>query len=362
VVLAAAGGALALTPGTERQTAVTPAAGAGPSLGTLKLGFTDKQLIHALEAALPAGRFSKGNAQLASGSANTLPSSQASVVFDDGAGAAYVLATVGRTEPALGSEVSCEDANTDSCVITSRPDGSRVVEMTAHGNQVLGGPATDTMRLRQVQVEYPDGRESGLLELNAPDKNGPVTRTDPPLSLDQLLAAAEDQKAWAPIFAGSPLPQSTPLPPWEVELEREQAWQRLDGMLESLLPTDLHVSNAGGRTGQVSLFVDDGHGAGLVHLEITSQLNLHTKGGTTTVEPDGTKLVLIPDSKWDPNALKGVRADIAEALRPDGTAVVVTSYNSAGPDAAPTRPAPALTMDQLKTIVLSPKWPTLPRH
>ncbi|MCX4744169.1 hypothetical protein OG455_01340 [Kitasatospora sp. NBC_01287] len=62
----------------------------------------------------------------------------------------------------------------------------------------------------------------------------------------------------------------------------------------------------------------------------------------------------------DPNAVKSVRAETAEALRPDGTDVLVTAFNSPGFDDAPTCPAPALTMDQLKAIALSPKWPAAP--
>jgi hypothetical protein len=350
VVLAAAGGTLALLPGGGLETVVTSPAGAGSSPGVPKLGYTDKQLIHALETALPTGRFSAPGAQVDPRSAN----SQAEVVFDDGAGAARFLLTVGRTSLDLGSELNCAELSADSCVITSRPDGSRVQEWTAHGSQLMGGGG-DTVKLRQISLEYPDGREIGLMELNAPNQNGPSTRTDPPLSFDQLIAAVQNQKAWAPIWAGTPLPDFPSVPPQE----RAFAWQQLDGTLESLLPAGLHISNAGGRTEEVELFADDGHGAGLVQLKIMPQQMLHTKGGTTTVQPDGTKLILDPDAKTDdPNAVKTVRAMSATLLRSDGTAIVVTAFNSAGFDVAPNRQAPVLTLDQLKAIVLSSKWPT----
>lgn len=45
-----------------------------------------------------------------------------------------------------------------------------------------------------------------------------------------------------------------------------------------------------------------------------------------------------------------------DTLRTDGFRVVVSAFNAGTQRAAPTRPTPALTREQLREIALSPKW------
>ncbi|WP_319153325.1 hypothetical protein [Streptomyces sp. NE06-03C] len=49
----------------------------------------------------------------------------------------------------------------------------------------------------------------------------------------------------------------------------------------------------------------------------------------------------------------------ADSMRPDGMRVVVSAFNSGEQSSAATRTAPALTLDQLTALVVSPEWPKL---
>ncbi len=46
----------------------------------------------------------------------------------------------------------------------------------------------------------------------------------------------------------------------------------------------------------------------------------------------------------------------ADTIRVDGTRVVVSAFNAGNQESAATRATPALTMKELRTIALSPKW------
>lgn len=45
-----------------------------------------------------------------------------------------------------------------------------------------------------------------------------------------------------------------------------------------------------------------------------------------------------------------------DSLRKNGLRVTVTAYNTADPSGAATRETPALTLEQLQSIALHPKW------
>ncbi|MGF1425710.1 hypothetical protein [Kitasatospora sp. LaBMicrA B282] len=210
VVLAGTGGALLLSPGAERSV-VVPGAGSGAS-GPFRLGFTDQQLIHSFEAALPHGRITGATATLAQGTGAAAGPSIASVVFDDGAGPAEINAVVERLPVGGGSRLNCAGTTFISCVISSRPDGGRVQESMERAPAVPGSDAATGIVRREVLVEYPDGRLMVVTELNAPDSQGPKSRTDPPLSFDRLLAVADDQQAWSVVWRGVPVVPA--VPPW----------------------------------------------------------------------------------------------------------------------------------------------------
>ncbi|SCF74119.1 hypothetical protein GA0115255_104862, partial [Streptomyces sp. Ncost-T6T-2b] len=55
----------------------------------------------------------------------------------------------------------------------------------------------------------------------------------------------------------------------------------------------------------------------------------------------------------------GVVRWTADSMRPDGMRVLVSAFNSGEQSSPATRKAPALTMDQLIALVISPEWPKL---
>ncbi|MFE9791402.1 hypothetical protein ACFYRL_06650 [Streptomyces goshikiensis] len=128
-------------------------------------------------------------------------------------------------------------------------------------------------------------------------------------------------------------------------------------VLESLVPKNgITVASKGGGGDYAYLVLDDGKGASLVQVNVQEQMGAalggHMSGATTL--PDGTKVLETkqPGEKGG----KGVLWWSADTLRPDGRRVVVSAFNTGNQSKPATRKEPVLTMEQLRTIALDPKW------
>ncbi|WP_416222915.1 hypothetical protein [Streptomyces sp. VB1] len=75
--------------------------------------------------------------------------------------------------------------------------------------------------------------------------------------------------------------------------------------------------------------------------------------------PDGT--LLATSKKPGEKGGQGVVMWTADTMRPDGVRVVVSAFTSGEQSSPATRPTPtpALTMDQLTALAISPQWPRL---
>ncbi|SCE62166.1 hypothetical protein GA0115261_112422, partial [Streptomyces sp. OspMP-M43] len=128
----------------------------------------------------------------------------------------------------------------------------------------------------------------------------------------------------------------------------------------ALLPDGLSVGEETDSGGEfASVVVNDGEGRSLVQINVQQDMRdvADDLYGDATTQPDGTLLATSkkPGEKGGP----GVVMWTADSMRPDGMRVVVSAFNSGEQSSPATRQAPALTMDQLTALVLSPEWPRL---
>ncbi|MFH9500242.1 hypothetical protein ACH4L9_33030 [Streptomyces globisporus] len=128
----------------------------------------------------------------------------------------------------------------------------------------------------------------------------------------------------------------------------------------ALLPEGLTVTDVTDSGGEFdSVVVNDGKGRSLVQINVQQDMRdvAHQLYGDATTLPDGT--LLATSKKPGEKGGAGVVMWTADSMRPDGMRVVVSAFNSGEQSSAATRKAPALTMDQLTALVISPEWPKL---
>ncbi|MEV7370665.1 hypothetical protein AB0O51_07245 [Streptomyces sp. NPDC090301] len=299
-------------------------------------------------------------------------------VFDDGDGRAAV--TVGLYRPGVGEagedQVACPDKVAipfDDCVEEKLTGGSRLMILQGYE---YPDKREETKAWRAVLLTG-DGFLIDVSEYNAAaEKGAPVSRENPPFTPAQLkaLVTAPD---WGPLFAqlpqyvdrsggaggqgggpgkGGPDGQDTP------RRHVEPTGTVVQSTLRSLLPRGLKVTDKGGEGEYAYAVVDDGKGKSLVQINVQPNMSdvagdLFGSGEVTTL-PDGrrVKLTQQPGEKGG----EGVVWWTADTMTPEGFRVVVSAFNAGTQHEAATRAEPALTMQQLKAIALSPKWQKLP--
>ncbi|MGA5497551.1 hypothetical protein ACPCSP_24620 [Streptomyces cinereoruber] len=282
-------------------------------------------------------------------------------VYDDGNGKAAVTVLLSRSYgPGEAGEgmVTCPDK-------AHVPDAECTTEKL---------PGVGRLMLLQG-YEYPDRREDTkdwratlltedgfIVDVNeynaAAEKGAPVSRENPPFTLAQLKALVTAD-AWRPLLAKLPEPSQPGTPPSAPD---EPSGEAVRATLLSLLPKGLKAEGKGGRDdyGYVSLLVDDGKGRSFVEINVQTGMDdvadhLRAIGATTL--PDG-RLVGVTQEAAEKGG-DGVVARTVDTLTPEGFRVVITTLNSDGYRAPATRAEPALTVEQLKAIALSPKWQKL---
>ncbi|MEU1226817.1 hypothetical protein [Streptomyces sp. NPDC005828] len=313
-----------------------------------------KDIAAVLKANTPAGQWQfddlNGTGQSVTG------------VYDDGDGKAGVsvgLYRAGEAGEAGADQVTC-------------PDRALVPYDRCTSGRLSGGD-----RLMVIQgYEYPDKREEtknwravlltkeGIVidasEYNAAaEKGAPISRENPPFSLTQLktLVTAD---AWRPLVAQLPASPKKPRPD-EIRLPAVPSAAAVQSTLRSLLPQGLTVKSHGGGDGHGYVVVDDGKGASMVGIDVQPKsgkiADLFTGDDVVTL-PDGTKV----KSRQQPGEKGGAGVVWwnVDTLSPQGFRVIVSAFNSGAQYQAATRAEPALTMEQLKAIALSPKWKKLP--
>ncbi|WP_223184484.1 hypothetical protein [Streptomyces sp. CBMA152] len=313
---------------------------------------TSDQMIKNLKGLLPAGKTSQEMGQGAGpDDKSAMPS--ASVVLDDGKGAAAVGIALSTVDPAGQSAaqfVTCPSkaiVDYDQCTTEVLPDGSKYMFFQGY--------------------EYPDRREEtknwratlltpkGVLvdatEYNAPaEKGAKISRVSPPLTGAQMksLVTAE---VWKTVMAGAKVPGREKVPnnePSAAAMQRE---------LAASMPKGLTVEDKGGQSGYAFLVVNDGKGKSLVQINVQPGMRDLPLQGTVWNLPDGTRVA--EDQRPGEKGGAGVVWWTVDTVRSTGLRVVVSAFNTGNENSPSTREAPALTMAQLKAIALDKKWAML---
>ncbi|MFF2399059.1 hypothetical protein [Streptomyces goshikiensis] len=324
-----------------------PARG-GPSSRTGSGAVSGAQLVSVLKELLPGGKVT--DTEASGTGAPQGPSVRG--VYDDGEGAAQIGVTLTRTDPdgrTPAGALECPDANTtdyEACATETLADGSKVMVFQGYEYPDRREPT----KLWRATLVTRQGFQVEVMEWNAPaEKGAKVSRPAPPLGPAQLKAFAASP-LWHPALGDLPAaPAEGPAP--------DPVGADARAVLESLVPkSGITVASKGGGGDYAYLVLDDGKGASLVQVNVQEQMGAalggHMSGATTL--PDGTKVLETkqPGEKGG----KGVLWWSADTLRPDGRRVVVSAFNTGNQSKPATRKEPVLTMEQLRTIALDPKW------
>ncbi|MGW2435107.1 hypothetical protein ACWCY1_00020 [Streptomyces goshikiensis] len=324
-----------------------PARG-GPSSRTGSGAVSGAQLVSVLKELLPGGKVT--DTEASGTGAPQGPSVRG--VYDDGEGAAQIGVTLTRTDPdgrSTAGALECPDANTtdyEDCATETLADGSKVMVFQGYEYPDRREPT----KLWRATLVTRQGFQVEVMEWNAPaEKGAKVSRPAPPLGPAQLKAFAASP-LWHPALGDLPAaPAEGPAP--------DPVGADARAVLESLVPkSGITVASKGGGGDYAYLVLDDGKGASLVQVNVQEQMGAalggHMSGATTL--PDGTKVLETkqPGEKGG----KGVLWWSADTLRPDGRRVVVSAFNTGNQSKPATRKEPVLTMEQLRTIALDPKW------
>jgi hypothetical protein len=279
-------------------------------------------------------------------------------VYDDGKGAAAVAVSLDRVEPG-GEEAReltrCPDETFvphDSCTSRRLPDGSLLMLLQGYE---YPDRRVDT-KWWNAELVTPEGGHVSVSEWNAPaQKDAEISREEPPLSPERLkeIATAPVWREVVDAIPRRPAPTATPSDPWRTP------GQAVGKTLAELLPEGVKVVSRGGQESEFAyVVVDDGKGASLVQINVQHGMSdvadeLYGSGETL---PDGTRVATRQGPGDD--RVPGVLMWTVDTLRPgdDGFRVVISAFNNGAAHAAPTRDEPALTMEQLRKIALSPEW------
>ncbi|MGX1272079.1 hypothetical protein [Streptomyces phaeoluteigriseus] len=324
------------------------------------------EMVRTLTRLLPEGEVTPGEAR---GTDSSLPP-LAQVVFDDGKGPGSVSLLVDRvrgggdafdpaSEVAPCPDVPLPDAGLDSCVTQPLPDGS-VVTLT-QGYEYPDRRA-DT-KAWSADLVTPDGTRVSVSEWNAAAQKGePVSRPEPPLSIEQLktLAAANE---WRRVADAIPEETRKPSPSSGGSTGDATSYEgrRILAILTQSLPDGAKVvSSDSEETEFAYAVVNDGKGESYVQVNLQHNMSdaagaLYGSGAETL--PDGTRVATRqgPGEKGG----EGVVMWTVDTMRTHGMRVVISAFNSGSQTTAATRPEPALSIAQLRKIALSPQWELL---
>lgn len=278
-------------------------------------------------------------------------------VIDDGEGKGRIAFGLGRVDPKgemADDMVKCPSKTTtkyDSCTSETLADGSRLLLFKGYE---YPDRRVDTKCWRATVVT-PQGFHVDVQEWNAEaQKDAPISRPTPPLTLAQLKALVTSP-LWHPAL--NDLPAAG-------QQERGPAARqgvKAATILEELLRTDgIPIVSRDEEDADLGyLVLDDGKGKSLVSLQIQPD-NSKEPGtwadlfaGAETL-PDGTKVLTRQQPGEKGGA--GVVWWSAEALRPNGTRLILNAFNAPTQSSAATRKDPILPLARMKELVISPKW------
>lgn len=359
IALVGVAGALVLPEG-GKDAVGTQAVGSGPTpsapaSSTAPQAVSAERMVATLKQLLPEGKVS-GAEGWGGGGVHSMPSVR--LVHDDGEGGGAISVGLNRVEPgspAAREAVTCPDkvyVPHDSCTTSRLSDGSMLMLFQGHE---YPDRRVDT-KLWRAELITPEGEQVSVMEWNAEaEKDAPVTRAEPPLSLEELrtVATAPQWRALVPAApdgskeAGASEQPADPAPTF--------TGSAVD-MLVPLLPKGVQVVSRGGEGDFGYVVVDDGKGQSLVQINVQPDMRdvADELYGDAETLPDGT-LVTTRQGPGEKGGA-GVVMWTADTMRTNGFRVVISAFNSGAQHSPATREAPALTIEQLREIALDPQW------
>ncbi|MEV7991700.1 hypothetical protein AB0O67_07240 [Streptomyces sp. NPDC086077] len=329
-----------------------------PATSITPPSFSSERMIATLTQLLPEGKVSGAEAW---GGGGERPAPSVWLVHDDGEGGGAISVGLSRVEPgsqAARDAVTCPDkvyVPHDSCRSDRLSDGS--VLMLFQGYE-YPDRRVET-RLWRAELVTPEGEQVSVSEWNAEaEKDAPITRAEPPLSLAQLKAVATAGQWLALVPAAPDAGKGQTDGGRPADPQATFGGSAVDTLV-TLLPEGAKVVDKGGEGEFGYAVVDDGKGRSLVQINVQPAMGDIAGELFTGAEnlPDGT-LVTTRQGPGEKGG-EGVVMWTADTLRTDGLRVVISAFNSGAQHTPATREAPALTVEQLRGIALDPKWPTL---
>ncbi|MFD3661988.1 hypothetical protein ACFWVF_15525 [Streptomyces sp. NPDC058659] len=285
-------------------------------------------------------------------------------IYDDGNGKAAVsvgLYRSGGDGEAGAGQVECPSkvhVDFDTCTTDRLPGGDRL--MVIQGYE-YPDRREETKNWRAVLLTK-DGFLVDASEYNAAAQKGAaISRENPPFTAAQLKALVTSED-WRPLLRQLPTREQVEVSPGEAQRPAEPRGEAVQATLRSLLPKGLKVTDKGGEGEYGFLVVDDGNGKSFVQINVQPNMKGAADSifgsGDVTVLPDGRKVKLTqqPGEKGG----SGVVMWTADTITHTGFRVVVSGFNTGAQHEPATRAEPALSIEQLKAIALSPKWQKLP--
>ncbi|MFJ4669079.1 hypothetical protein [Kitasatospora purpeofusca] len=284
---------------------------------------------------------------------------------DDGKGASLIHYFVERGARTPGQAAVCNPpvAPEDSCDRSVRPDGS-VLLIEKSRDPKFAGQQT----LRGVYAT-PDGTVISLVEFNG--SQATPTRELPPLDAAQL-AAVVTAPQWGKVVAAIPANPNAPRPsaptappsPGTASPVPGDSPPELAAVLAGLLPTGAKEVGREAENGAVTVEYEGRTSRLTIHVEPAGARGIEFRKGAeestpTPLEvrqklPDGT-LVVMNQFGNGKGAVDPLLHWVAWAYYPDGRSVLISEGN--GEDELSPRPGqPALSVDQLRVMVMAPDW------
>lgn len=312
-----------------------------------------EQMAGVLKQLLPQGRLSGIEAR---GTGDRMGAPMVTGIFDDGDGKGRIGFSLSRVDPKgemADDMVKCPakvNVKYDSCSSEKLPDGSRLLLFEGYE---YADRREDTKCWRATVVT-PQGFLVDAQEWNAEEQKGaPVSRPTPPLTLAQLKALVTSP-LWHPALNDLPAAGQSQRQPVRGGMK---AVDILEGMLSKDGIPVVRRDEDGSDLGY--LILDDGKGKSLVSLQIQPASAKHPEMwadlfASAQTLPDGTKFLTRKQPGEKGGA--GVVWWSAEALLPNGTRVIMSSFNAESQSSAATRKEPVLTVARMTELATSPKW------
>ncbi|MEV0535964.1 hypothetical protein [Kitasatospora sp. NPDC050463] len=284
------------------------------------------------------------------------------LLFDDGSGASMISYTVDRTELTPDAGAVCIDpfgTPQDSCERTKAPDGSVLVI------DKLRGRDNPAQREWRATWAAPDGRRIMIIEHNG--QPSASNRENPPLDAEQLRTLVT-APAWQRVFDALPARANPPKPPSPSAppaADRTPSAAELLARLALLFPPGVtQTAVEGGEGANALVTFEDRTSLLSVHVGPPGARGLEDRSAVLSSPPtplevreqlaDGT-LVVVNRFGNGKSAVDPVLHWTAEVYYPDGRQVRL--YEQNGENGYTARPGtPALSLDQLKAIVVDPAW------